>query len=76
MIEPDEWGKDLQRAVLVVRDECSVGCVIAGHHLGADEGRPIPLNWVLANATARFIWTAFTDDQVSNATEITVSTRH
>ena len=39
-------------------------------YLPADEGRPIPLNWVLSNSTARFIWTAFTDDQVSNATEI------
>src|SRR6516165_7035697 len=39
-------------------------------YLPGDQGRPIPLNWVLSNATARFIWTAFTDDQVSNATEI------
>ena len=39
-------------------------------YLPADQGRPIPLNWVLSNATARFIWTACTDDQVSNATEI------
>jgi hypothetical protein len=39
-------------------------------YLPADEGRPIPLNWVLANSTARFIWTAFADDRVSNATEL------
>lgn len=39
-------------------------------YLPADKGRPIALNWVLSNSTARFIWTAFTDDQVSNATEI------
>ena len=39
-------------------------------YLPSDGGRPIPLNWVLSNATARFIWTAFTDDQVSNATEL------
>jgi hypothetical protein len=39
-------------------------------YLPAEEGRPIPLNWVLSNATARFIWTAFKDDQVLNATEI------
>jgi hypothetical protein len=38
-------------------------------YLPADEGRPIPLNWVLSNPTARFIWEPFTDKQVSNATE-------
>src|SRR5215471_1135409 len=37
MIEPDEWSKNLQRTVLVVWDECSVGYVIAGHHLGAGD---------------------------------------
>jgi hypothetical protein len=39
-------------------------------YLSADDGRPIPLNWVLSNATARFIWKAFTDAQVCNATEL------
>jgi hypothetical protein len=39
-------------------------------YLPADQGRPVPLNWVLSNAIARFIWTAFTDDQVSNAMEM------
>jgi hypothetical protein len=28
------------------------------------------LNWVLSNATAQFIWKAFTDEQVSNAAEL------
>jgi hypothetical protein len=35
-----------------------------------DSGRPIPLNWVLSNAIGRFIWRAFTDKQVSNASEL------
>jgi hypothetical protein len=39
-------------------------------YLPADDGRPIPLNWVLSNATARFIWRAFTDRQVLNASEL------
>jgi hypothetical protein len=41
-------------------------------YLPADqEGRPIPLNWVLSDATARFIWEqAFTDQQVANAAEL------
>jgi hypothetical protein len=39
-------------------------------YLPADQGRAVPLNWVLADETARFIWTAFKDDQVSNATEL------
>lgn len=40
-------------------------------YLPADHGTPIPLNWILSNKTARFIWTdAFTDDQVPNATEL------
>ena len=38
-------------------------------YLPADDGRPIPLNWVLSNATARFIWTAFADKQVLNGSE-------
>jgi hypothetical protein len=39
-------------------------------YLPADQGRPIPLNWVLSNATAGFIWQAFTEGQVKNATEL------
>jgi hypothetical protein len=40
-------------------------------YLPADEGRPIPLNWVLSNATAGFIWhNAFADEQVLNAGEL------
>lgn len=39
-------------------------------YLPAEDGRPIPLNWVLSNATAEFIWDAFTDKQVRNATEL------
>jgi len=35
-----------------------------------DEGRPTPLNWVLSTKTAGFIWRAFTDRQVANATEL------
>ena len=39
-------------------------------YLPAYQGRSVPLNWVLSNETARFIWMAFSDDQVSNATEM------
>src|SRR6185437_6206051 len=39
--------------------------------LPADQGTAVPLNWVLSDRTARFIWTAFTDDQVANAAELT-----
>ena len=39
--------------------------------LPADHGTPVPLNWVLSDRTARFIWSAFTDDQVANAAELT-----
>jgi len=39
-------------------------------YLPADHGRPIPLNWVLSDETARFIWNAFTDEQVLNAGEL------
>ena len=39
-------------------------------YLPADHDAAVPLNWVLSNRTARFIWSAFTDDQVSNATEL------
>jgi hypothetical protein len=39
-------------------------------YLPANHGRPIPLNWVLSDAIAQFIWKAFTDEQVSNATEL------
>jgi hypothetical protein len=38
-------------------------------YLPSDNGKPIPLNWVLAEHTARFIWSAFTNDPVSNATQ-------
>jgi hypothetical protein len=30
----------------------------------------VPLNWVLSNDVGRFIWSAFTNDQVKNADEI------
>jgi hypothetical protein len=40
-------------------------------YLPADEGKPIPLNWVLSDVTAQFVWNAFTDKQVSNATALT-----
>jgi hypothetical protein len=39
-------------------------------YLSADKGSSIPLNWVLSDATARFIWKEFTDAQVLNATEL------
>jgi hypothetical protein len=42
-------------------------------YLPADNGHPIPLNWVLSDPTARFIRTAFTDEQVLNATELGTS---
>lgn len=41
-------------------------------YLPADDGRAIPLNWVLSDKTGRFIWRAFTDCQVLNATELTL----
>ena len=41
-------------------------------YLPADEeGRSIPLNWVLSNRAAGSIWQAFTDRQVKNAAELT-----
>lgn len=40
-------------------------------YLPADQGRAVPLNWVLSDETARFIWTGFTNDQVLNAAEMT-----
>lgn len=42
-------------------------------YLPADNGRPIPLNWVLSKATAEFIWgkEAFANGQVANASELT-----
>jgi hypothetical protein len=49
---------------------CGAHTRFAHFYLPAEDGRPIPLNWVLSNATARFIWKAFTDEQVSNATEL------
>lgn len=39
-------------------------------YLPADQGRPIPLNWVLSNTSAQFIWKAFTDEQVLNGAEL------
>jgi len=45
-------------------------------YLPADHGSPVPLNWVLSDAAARFIWGAstdggaFTDEQVRNAAEL------
>jgi hypothetical protein len=39
--------------------------------LPADHGTAVPLNWVLSDRTARFIWSAFSDDQVANAAELT-----
>jgi hypothetical protein len=39
-------------------------------YLPSDHGRPVPLNWVLSEKTARFIWTAFTDEQIPNAAEL------
>lgn len=45
-------------------------CSFVRFYLPTDEGLPIPLNWVLSNATAQFIWKAFTDEQVSNAAEL------
>ena len=39
-------------------------------YLPADNGVPIPLNWLLSDSTARFIWAAFTDRQVWNGIEL------
>lgn len=39
-------------------------------YLPADNGTAVPLNWVLSNDTGRFIWSAFTNDQVNNADEL------
>ncbi|HEY7580222.1 MAG TPA: hypothetical protein VH855_21755 [Acetobacteraceae bacterium] len=45
-------------------------------YLPADHGSSVPLNWVLSDATARFIWGAtpdggaFNDQQVRNETEL------
>jgi hypothetical protein len=45
-------------------------------YLPADHGSPVPLNWVLSDTTARFVWGAtpdggaFTDNQVRNGTEL------
>jgi hypothetical protein len=41
-------------------------------YLPADRGRPVPLNWVLSEETARFIWGAFSDRQVCNAGQLAV----
>jgi hypothetical protein len=39
-------------------------------YLPADNCTPIPLNWLLSDGTARFIWSAFTDKQVANGKEL------
>jgi hypothetical protein len=53
------------------RDACKKGTLRFVHfYLPSDHGEAVPLNWVLSNRTARFIWSAFTDDQVSNAAEL------
>ena len=52
-------------------DACKKGTLRFVHfYLPSDHGEAVPLNWVLSNRTARFIWSAFTDDQVSNAAEL------
>ena len=38
--------------------------------LPAEHGTAVPLNWVLSDRTAHFIWSAFTDNQVANAAEL------
>src|SRR5690349_18634500 len=40
-------------------------------YLPADQSRPIPLNWVLPNTSAQFIWKAFTDEQGVNGASLT-----
>ena len=49
---------------------CGARAHFVHFYLPADKGRAIPLNWVLSNATAGFIWGAFTDEQVLNGTEL------
>ncbi len=50
---------------------CGARARFVHFYLPADEeGRPIPLNWVLSNRTAGSIWQAFTDRQVANAAEL------
>src|SRR5262249_60547935 len=40
-------------------------------YLPADNGVAVPLNWMLSNQTAKFIWDgAFGDQQVPNKTEV------
>ena len=52
-------------------DACTKGTLRFVHfYLPSDHSEAVPLNWVLSNRTARFIWSAFTDDQVSNAAEL------
>ena len=54
------------------RDQfCSTPPRFVHFYLPADHGEAVPLNWVLSDGTARFIWRAFTDDQVANAAEVT-----
>jgi hypothetical protein len=50
---------------------CAARTRFVHFYLPADEqGRPIPLNWVLSNKAAGSIWQAFTDRQVANASEL------
>jgi hypothetical protein len=50
---------------------CGARARFVHFYLPADEeGRPIPLNWVLSNKAAGSIWQAFTDRQVANAGEL------
>jgi hypothetical protein len=40
-------------------------------YLPADHGEAMPLNWVLSDRMANFIWNnAFADEQVGNATKL------
>jgi hypothetical protein len=53
------------------RDQfCGAPVRFVHFYLPADRGTAVPLNWVLSDHTARFIWSAFTDDQVANAAEL------
>jgi hypothetical protein len=55
------------------RDQfCSPHARFFHFYLPAHNGLPIPLNWVLSNNVARFIWgeEAFSDKQVPNAAEL------
>jgi hypothetical protein len=53
------------------RDQlCGAPVRFVHFHLPADRGTAVPLNRVLSDHAARFIWSAFTDDQVANAAEL------